>query len=138
MRKSTSERNVQLYKRGLAVCLVCSPVLLVFGCPAIVPVPGARCGGVTCAADETCVNNACVLQNTGGDPVAGAAFFLNNGCMGCHGADATGGDDGPNLHAVDAATIFARIAGTATHPIKVQGVTQQDAEDVQAWIDSLP
>ena len=89
-----------------------------------------------CAAGEVCTDGSCVAGGGGADPVAGEAFFMANGCAGCHAADGTGGI-GPNIQDGTAAEVLARLDGTETHPITVPNVTLADAEDVAAWLNGL-
>jgi Cys-rich repeat protein len=90
-----------------------------------------------CAAGQVCTNGECVAGGgTGGDAVAGEAFYAANGCVGCHAADASGGF-GPNIQSASAATIFARLSGAESHSITVAGVTEQNAQDLEAWLSSL-
>ena len=65
--------------------------------------------------------------------MAGEAFFTANNCAGCHGADASS----PNIQGESAATIFARLSGAEPHATTVTGVTEQDAQDLEAWLSSL-
>lgn len=69
-----------------------------------------------------------------GDATAGATFFSDNNCATCHGADGSGGI-GPDIRMEDADEIFSRLSGGTSHPGgTVNGVTQQDAADVEAWL----
>jgi hypothetical protein len=89
-----------------------------------------------CEAGEVCTNGECVPEAGGGDPVAGQAFYNANGCAGCHAADGSG-VVGPNIQDATAEEIFANLSGADPHPVTVAGVTQEDAEDVAAWLNSL-
>ena len=90
-----------------------------------------------CAAGQVCTNGACVAGGTGGDPVAGLAFYTTKGCAVCHGVDATGGI-GPNIQGESAAEIFAVLSGATAHTGgTVAGATEQDALDLEAWLGSL-
>lgn len=71
-----------------------------------------------------------------GDATAGMAFYEGNGCAGCHAADATGGI-GPPLAGVDATEFLEHLDGTESHPVTVDGVTAQDAENLVAFVASL-
>ena len=75
-----------------------------------------------------------------GDATAGLAFYTANNCATCHCANAAGGCllNAPSLVGEDAAEIFARLSGGTTHTGgTVQGVTQQNAQDLVAWLGSL-
>ncbi|MFQ5805666.1 MAG: c-type cytochrome [Phycisphaerae bacterium] len=73
----------------------------------------------------------------GGDATAGQAFFTNNNCSACHGADASGGF-GPSLIGKTAAEILKKLDGTESHTGgTVDGVTQQDADNLAAWLATL-
>lgn len=75
--------------------------------------------------------------NGGGDTGAGEAFYQDNGCAGCHAADASGGV-GPSLVGADSATLFDFMSGAETHTGgTVDGVTQTDADNLAAWLASL-
>ena len=87
-----------------------------------------------CAAGQVCTNGECVAG--GGDAAAGEAFYIANGCGGCHAADASGGF-GPNIQGASAADILAQLNGADPHPVTVDGVTEQDALDLEAWLGSL-
>lgn len=78
----------------------------------------------------------------GGDPVRGKAVFQN--CVGCHGADATGGV-GPNLTTAEMKAkddnyyrqvISNGVTGTSM-PAWGGRLTDQDIEDVIAFLRSL-
>jgi len=73
---------------------------------------------------------------TGGDAAAGMAFYTGNGCVACHGEDASGGI-GPDLAGVDAATMLANLDGSDPHPATVEGVTAADADNLVAYVASL-
>ncbi len=90
-----------------------------------------------CAAGQVCTAGVCVAGGGGGgDVAAGLAFYTANGCAVCHGADATGGI-GSNIQSESAASIFARLSGAETHAITVPGVTEQNTQDLEAWLSSL-
>jgi len=133
------------------------PLLFVFGCPDLIPgdectedadcaagevctngncVAEAECDtDDDCAAGEDCVNGECVADGgNGGDPVAGEAFYNANNCAACHAADGSGGL-GPDIRVVSSAEIFANLSGTDPHTGgTVAGVTQDDADDLEAWL----
>ena len=68
---------------------------------------------------------------------AGEAFSTDDGCAVCHGADATG-DFGPSLVGAPSDTILDMLDGTLAHTGgTVDGVTAQDATDLEAWLGSL-
>ena len=93
------------------------------------------CADVTCDEGETCVDGQCVADVTGPDPAAGEAFYAANNCAVCHGADATGP---PSLVGVNADTHFDKLSGNVSHAGgTVDGVTEDDAANVEAWIASL-
>ncbi len=101
--------------------------------------PADPCADVTCPVGESCVDGACVADEpTGGDAVAGEAFYTANNCAGCHGADATGGI-GPNIVGKDAATNFNVLTVAAEHGIgpNLPETTEQDADDIAAYLGSL-
>ena len=109
----------------------------VLGCPFVsAPDP---CAGVTCDPGETCVAGSCVQDTPTADSVAGEAFFMANGCVGCHAADAMGVEgSGPDISDTDAATIFDKLSGAVFHVGGTrEGVTEQNSLDVEAWIASL-
>jgi len=91
-----------------------------------------------CAAGEVCTNGECVTGGgTGGDAAAGEAFYAANNCAACHVADASGGF-GPNIQGASAEEIFAVLSGAEPHTGgTVDGVTEQDALDLEAWLGSL-
>lgn len=92
------------------------------------------CEGVTCRSCEICVNGACVST---GNPTAGEAFYIANGCGACHGVSAEGGV-GPALVGAACALIFDKLTGADTHVGgTVDGVTQTDTENLAAWLASL-
>lgn len=122
--------------QGSALCLSLS-LGFVIGCPGAMPTD--LCADVTCDAGETCVEGTCVQDTPTADPVAGEAFFMDKGCAGCHGADAMGVEgSGPNITDTDAATIFDKLSGAVFHAGGTrEGVTEQDATDIEAWKASL-
>ena len=101
--------------------------------------PTDLCADITCDPGETCVEGACVQDEPTADPVAGEDYFMAKGCANCHGADATGVEgSGPDITDTDAATIFDKLSGSVSHGGGPrEGVTEQDALDVEAWIASL-
>jgi hypothetical protein len=92
------------------------------------------CEGVTCDTCQECVDGECVALV--GDATAGQTFFGDNGCAGCHGAEA-GGGLGPALTGADCSLIFDNLSGADDHPATIEGVTEQDAADLEAWLSSL-
>jgi len=102
------------------------------------------CDDVTCDDGESCVEGECVADEAEGcealegDAAAGEAFYADNGCAACHGDGADGGVVGPSLLDTTCATIFDKLSGNDTHVGgTVDGVTEQDAADLAAWLDSL-
>ncbi len=94
------------------------------------------CAGVTCGTCEECVDGQCTAL--AGTAATGEAFYAANGCANCHGADASGGGGGPSLRETNCAAIFDHLSGKETHPGgTVDGVTEQDAADLEAWLASL-
>ncbi|MFQ5462453.1 MAG: c-type cytochrome [Phycisphaerae bacterium] len=94
-----------------------------------------------CAADETCENGVCVANTPpagGGDAAAGEAFYTNNTCAACHLADATG-SIGPNIVGKGAARVLEVLTVAGAHGIgpNLPDTTQQDADDVSAFLGSL-
>ncbi len=74
---------------------------------------------------------------TGGDPVAGEAFYLANNCAACHCADAVGGcaANAPNIVGEESDELFGLLSGAEEHPGgTVAGITQADADDLAAWL----
>jgi mono/diheme cytochrome c family protein len=106
--------------------------------PANFPDLGAEpdpCEGVTCDDGSTCVEGACVPDEVG-DPVAGEATYMANGCNACHGDDAAGP---PSLVGATADTIFDKVSGAESHGGGTfDGITADDAADIVAWVESLP
>lgn len=99
------------------------------------------CDNVTCEADEVCEEGQCVLVDgggTGGDAVAGEAFFMANECANCHGADGSGGSGPPSLLGIDSATILTKMDGTVSHVGGTFEATQQDTDDLAAWLATVP
>lgn len=68
----------------------------------------------------------------------GEVLFAEQGCMGCHCADATGGcvGEAPRVVGVAAEILDARLRGAATHPVK-PSLTDQDIVDLEAYLASL-
>ena len=88
-----------------------------------------------CDEGQSCVEGECVDDGIEGDPVAGQAFYMANNCADCHGADAQGP---PSLIVASADLIFDKLSGAVSHVGgTVEGVTEQDAADIAAWIASL-
>ena len=99
-------------------------------------VPEDPCAGVTCATCEACVEGVC--QPLVGDPVTGEAFYTANGCAACHGDDASGGLVGPSLIGEACGDLYDVMSGNVTHTGgTVDGVTEQDAADLAAWLAGL-
>ncbi len=101
--------------------------------------PADPCADVTCADGETCVDGACVAdQPAGGNATDGESFYTANGCVVCHLADATG-SIGPNIVGKGAARVLEVLTVAGAHGIgpMVAGTTQQDADDVAAFLGSL-
>ncbi|MCH7870974.1 MAG: cytochrome c [Planctomycetes bacterium] len=70
----------------------------------------------------------------GGDAVTGQTFYSDNNCATCHGADASG-DIGPDLAGKAAGDILDKLDGTVSHGGGTfSGVTQQNADDLAAWL----
>ena len=93
------------------------------------------CEGVTCGTCEECVEGSCVPLE--GDAAAGGTFYLANGCGACHGAN---GNDGfaPDVTTADCALLFDKMSGNVSHAGGTfEGVTEQDAADLEAWLGSL-
>ncbi len=89
-----------------------------------------------CEAGSECVDGECIPA-TGGDPVAGEAFYAANNCAACHCDDATGGciPTAPSLVGEESDAIFSRLSGAEAHTgPPVEGVTQEDADDLAAWL----
>ncbi len=60
---------------------------------------------------------------------------MANNCAACHGDDAMGP---PSLIGADATTIFDKLSGNVSHVGgTVEGVTEQDALDLEAWFASI-
>jgi len=97
-------------------------------------VPEDACAGVTCPTCETCAEGLC--EPLVGDPVVGAAFYTDNGCALCHGANAEG-VIGPTLVGEECAELYDVMSGAVEHGTTVPGVTEQDAADLAAWLGSL-
>ncbi len=97
-------------------------------------VPADPCEGVTCETCEECVDGECVPLV--GDVTAGQTFYADNGCAACHGAEG-GGGLGPALTESTCTLLYENLAGIDAHPATVEGVTEQDAADMEAWLSSL-
>lgn len=68
---------------------------------------------------------------------AGEVFYVDKGCAACHGADATGGN-APGLIGATSNAILEKLDGTVAHVGgTVDGVTAQDAADLEAWLGSM-
>lgn len=93
------------------------------------------CEGVTCETCEECVDGVCMPLE--GMVAAGETFYMDNGCAGCHGAN---GNDGfaPDVTDEDCTTHFDKLSGNVSHVGgEVDGVTEQDAADLAAYLASL-
>ncbi len=96
-------------------------------------------GGQTGGQDDGPNGGQTTGQNGGqtADAAAGQAFFEANNCAACHGADASG-EVGPSLVGESSADILDRLDGTQSHTGgTVDGVTQQDADNLAAWLATL-
>jgi hypothetical protein len=95
-------------------------------------------GDEDCDEGEVCTDGECVPDggNGGGDPANGQALYTGNGCNACHGADGSGP---PNIQDATAQEIFDNASedGADTHPLKVDGLTLEDAEDIAAYLATL-
>lgn len=94
------------------------------------------CADVTCGDCEECVDGVC--GPLAGDAGAGETFYADNGCAVCHGDGAEGGI-GPSLLDAGCSTILdiLSIAELIHTGGTVDGVTEQDAADLAAWLASL-
>ena len=93
------------------------------------------CAGVECATCEECVDGVC--QPLAGDAAVGETFYADNGCANCHGANANDGF-APDLVAAECSTLFDKMSGNTPHDGgTVDGVTEQEAADLAAWLASL-
>jgi thiosulfate dehydrogenase len=75
-----------------------------------------------------------------GDPVAGANFYTANNCAFCHCADAAGGclPGTPPLVDEESGDLFDVLSGADSHTGgTVPGATQQDADNLAAWLATL-
>jgi len=110
-----------------------------------------------CATGETCQDGQCVADEpiddpvdeptdggggggTTGDVAAGEAFYNANTCAICHCADAVGEcvPGSPALIGTKAQSLLSKNDGTEAHVGgTVEGITQQDADDMAAWLASL-
>ncbi len=100
---------------------------------------GDPCAGVTCPDGEACLQGLCVVsQATGADPDAGHTYYMAR-CEGCHKDDATG-ILGPDIVGQSGDRVFAILSGAADHGFgpTIEDVTQQEADDVAAWLATLP
>lgn len=73
-----------------------------------------------------------------GDAGAGETIYANNGCAGCHCADASGGclATAPGLVGVDAETLDDFLRGDAPHPTSAD-LSNQEIVDLEAYLASL-
>ena len=73
-----------------------------------------------------------------GDTANGEALFAAN-CMGCHGADATGGEGGPDIAGVSDSNPVINIIldGDGSMPGFADTLSDQDISDILAWLGSL-
>ncbi len=69
-----------------------------------------------------------------GDAANGAVLFVEKGCSGCHGADATGGI-GPNIQGKSADNISAALGSVAM--MSGISLTEQERLDIAAWLQTL-
>ena len=90
---------------------------------------------VSCGTCEECLEGSCVPLE--GDAATGEAFYSANGGGACHGANANDGF-APDLTTADCALLFDKLSGNVSHSGgTVDGVTEQDAADLEAWLASL-
>lgn len=92
---------------------------------------------VECVADEDCAegevcdeNNVCMVDTNGGDPVAGAAFYVAT-CQVCHGPEGAGMGAFPNIQNQSAAALQATVEGGG-HPMYT--VTAEDYANLEAFL----
>ena len=72
-----------------------------------------------------------------GTAATGEAFYAANGCANCHGANANDGF-APSLVGASCSLLFDKMIGVVSHNGGiVEGVTEQDAADLEAWLASL-
>ncbi len=70
-----------------------------------------------------------------GDVAAGAAFYAENGCAGCHFEGVDDPFATPGLRGVEADALLAFMDGTAPHSGEtVDSVTADDAADLAAFL----
>ena len=97
------------------------------------------CEQVMCNTGEECVNGECFtldLCDTVGNSRLGIRLYVRHNCGSCHGTDAAGGS-GPPLIGVGCDLIFLNLSGDDPHPLTVEGVTKQDAADLEAYLNLL-
>ena len=93
------------------------------------------CAGVTCGTCEECVDGQCIAL--AGTAATGEAFYAANGCANCHGANANDGF-APSLVGASCSLLFDKMSGAVSHNGgTAEGVTEQDAADLEAWLASL-
>ena len=73
-----------------------------------------------------------------GDATSGEALFTAN-CMGCHGADATGGGGGPDIAGISDSNpvINTILDGAGSMPSFADTLSDQEVSDILAWLGSL-
>jgi cytochrome c553 len=77
----------------------------------------------------------------GGDAVTrGAALFVTEGCVGCHALGAQGGAVAKPIAGVDQVLLTTKVrTGTAgMPPFSAAGLTDQQIEDIGAYLRTLP
>ena len=98
-------------------------------------IPDDPCADVVCDTGESCVDGVCLPLV--GNAVAGETFYMANGCGNCHGANANDGF-APSLVGAAFSNLFDKTSGNENHAGGVvDGVTEQDAADLAAWLGSL-
>lgn len=73
-----------------------------------------------------------------GDATNGEALFSAS-CAGCHGADATGSESGPDIAGIEDndETIGVIVEGDGSMPAFGESLSDQDISDILAWLGSL-
>lgn len=73
-----------------------------------------------------------------GDATSGEALFSTN-CSGCHGADATGSESGPDIAGIEDSdeTIGIIMEGDGSMPAFGESLSDQDVSDILAWLGGL-
>ncbi|MHC5111508.1 MAG: c-type cytochrome [Planctomycetota bacterium] len=92
------------------------------------------CLEITCDTCETCVEGECTPLE--GDAADGETFYMDNGCGACHGDN---GNDGfaPDITDTNCADMFTKLSGEDHVGGQIDGITEQDAADIVAYLDSL-